>query len=97
MGDAGLSAETFVLNFYIKNFLLLLHIMEVVDQVIPNGVQHFLRLSIYQIAKHGDLNSERKYYDNMMNYLKKMISFIHDGELEITFIDMETGTLHLSI
>ena len=22
-----------------------------------------------------------------MNYLKEMISFIHDGELEITFID----------
>ena len=81
MGDAGLSAETFLLNFYIENFLL-----NYLDLIVRFGTQYTEIVAryggsqpgnpswsaafpeiIYQIAKHGDLNPVRKYYDNMMN------------------------------
>ena len=92
MGDAGLSAETFMLNFHMEDFFknyLDLIVDDMIWDTIPDIVPHYkggrpgdpswsaaFPEIIYRIAKHGDLNTVKGYYDNMMKYLRKMISFI---------------------
>ena len=95
MGDAALSAETFMLNFHMedffKNFLDLI-VDDMIWDTIPDIVPHYgasrpgdpawsaaFPEIIYQFAKHGDLDTVKMYYDNMMKYLDKMVTFIPEG------------------
>ena len=92
MGDAGLSAETFMLNFHMedffKNFLDLI-VDDMIWDTIPDIVPHYgasrpgdpswsaaFPEIIYQFAKHGDMDTAKLHYDNMMRYLDKMVTFI---------------------
>ena len=92
MGDAGLSAETFMLNFHMEDFLknyLDLIVDDIIWDTIPDIVPHYgggrpgdpawsaaFPEIIYQIAQHGDLATASKYYQPMLAYLEKMVSFV---------------------
>ena len=92
MGDAGLSAETFMLNFHMEDFFLNFLTLIVDDMIwdtIPDIVPHYgasrpgdpswsaaFPEIIYQFSKHGELDSIKQFYDNMTRYINKMVTFI---------------------
>ncbi len=92
MGDAALSAETFMLNFHMEDFLknfLDLIVDDTIWDTIPDIVPHYgasrpgdpawsaaFPEIIYQFSKHGGLDTSKIYYENMLKYLDKMVTFI---------------------
>ena len=96
MGDAGLSAETFILNFHMEDFFenfLVLIVDSMVWDTIPDIVPYYKPRKgrpgdpswsaafpeiIYQLTKYADMTIVKKFYENMINYLDKMINFITD-------------------
>ena len=92
MGDAETFIFNFHMEDFFENFLVLIVDSMVLD-TIPDIVPYYKPRKgrpgdpswsaafpkiIYQVTKYGDTSIAKKFYENMIKYLDKMVSFISD-------------------